>query len=126
MTILDGIIEAATDEKMPIGTLLRKCLVLEQVFKNEKFKVGLNKELDGYTKEDELPAYRNFAAISYGHFIGSFGRQMHNQPLTLHVMEQKDYDRMKLCPLMQAASAYEGRPQTLTLTLMPNYPGIRH
>jgi hypothetical protein len=110
MSLLDGIIEAATDEKVPIGTLLRKCLVLEQTFKNEKFRVWLNKELDGYDNEDELPPYRVFGAISYGHFIGSFGRQLSNQPLSLHVLERKDYERMSRCPLPQPASSYEERP----------------
>jgi AbiTii len=36
--LLDEIIDATVDEKVPIGTLLRKCLVLEQQVKNEKFR----------------------------------------------------------------------------------------
>jgi hypothetical protein len=48
MTLLDEIIDAAVDEKVPIGTLLRKCLVLQQQVKNEKFRAWLDRELDGY------------------------------------------------------------------------------
>ena len=41
MKLLDQIIEAASNDKEPIGNLLRKCLVLEQQVKNEKFKAWL-------------------------------------------------------------------------------------
>ena len=54
MTLLDEIIDAAGDEKVPIGTLLRKCLVLEQQVKNEKFKAWLDRELDGYGQNSLL------------------------------------------------------------------------
>jgi hypothetical protein len=124
MALLDDIIEAATDDKVPIGNLLRKCLVLEHQLKNEKFKVWLDKELDGYSKEEELPSYRVFHAISYGHFIGSFGRQLHNQPLSLHVLEKKDYERMSKCPLNQPASAYERRPDDTSDAQLPWNPAL--
>ncbi len=42
MKLLDDIIELAVDNSGLIGNLLRKCLVLEQQAKNEKFKVWLN------------------------------------------------------------------------------------
>lgn len=124
MSLLDDIIHAATDDEVPIGTLLRKCLVLEQTFKNEKFKVWINKELDGYEKEDELPPYRVFHAISYGHFIGSFGRQLSNQPLSLHVLEKKDFERMDKCPLTQPASAYDGRSDKDSDAQLPWNPAL--
>jgi AbiTii len=41
--LLDEIINAAVDNKVPIGTLLRKCLVLEQQVKNEKFRAWLDR-----------------------------------------------------------------------------------
>ena len=124
MALLDDIIEAATDDKVPIGTLLRKCLVLEQTFKNEKFKLWLNKELDGYEKEDELPPYRDFASISYGNFLGRMGMQLNNQPLSLGVLEQRDYDRMSRCPLYQPASSYEGRPVKADDAQLPWNPAL--
>jgi len=58
MRLLDEIIDAAADEKVPIGTLLRKCLVLQQQVKNEKFRAWLDRELDGYDQMEELPPYR--------------------------------------------------------------------
>ena len=55
MALLDEIIEAATDDEVPIGTLLRKCLVLEQSNPNEKFRVWLDRELDGYEGMTNCP-----------------------------------------------------------------------
>jgi hypothetical protein len=124
MALLDEIIEAATDDKVPIGTLLRKCLVLEQAFQNEKFKAWLNKELDGYHASDELPSYRNFHAVSYGHFLGIMGRQLSNQPLSLHILDAEDRQRMQMCPLMQPASSYEGRPDKADDAQLPWNPAL--
>ena len=124
MTLLDEIIEAATDDKVPIGTLLRKCLVLEQAFHNEKFKVWLNKGLDGYEPENELPTYRNFNAVSYGFFVGIAGRQINNQPLALHVLDKKDREIVQKCPLSQPASAYEGRSNKSNDAQLPWNPSL--
>lgn len=112
MVLLDEIIQSATDSTVPIGTLLRKCLVLEQTFHNEKFKAWLNNELDGYELEDDLPTYRTFNAVSYGYFVGPRGSQIDNQPLSLHVMDEADRVRMNRCPLCQPASSYERADQS--------------
>jgi hypothetical protein len=71
MAQLDDIIDAAVDEKVPIGTLLRKCLVLEQQVKNKKFRAWLDRELDGYDQMEELPPYRVINCENKGLFIGT-------------------------------------------------------
>jgi hypothetical protein len=124
MALLDDIIEAATDDKVPIGTLLRKCLVLEQTFHNEKFNAWLNNELDGYDDNDELPSYRVFHAVSYGFFVGAMGRQINNQPLSLHVLEKVDRDRMRTVSLTQSASSYEGHPDRAADAQLPWNPSM--
>jgi hypothetical protein len=124
VALLDDIIEAAVDDRVPIGTLLRRCLVLEQTFHNEKFKTWLNKELDGYDKDDELPSYRKIHTISYGIFVGIAGRQLNNQPLALHVLDKKDREIMTTCPLTQPASSYEGRPNKSDDAQIPWNPSL--
>jgi hypothetical protein len=124
MALLDDIIETATDDKMPIGTLLRKCLVLEQTFKNEKFRFWLNRELDGYEDSAELPTYRNFNAVSYGYFVGMMGREINNQPLALHILDKADRQRMENCPLVQPASSYEGIPDKKNDAQLPWNPSL--
>ena len=114
----------ASSDKEPIGNVLRKCLILESQYPNEPFRDWLDKELDGYTREEDLPSYRKFNAISYGHFIGIAGRQLHEQPLSLHILEQADYERMKFCPLPQPASSYEGRPDASADAQLPWNPAL--
>jgi hypothetical protein len=124
MTLLEAIIDAAIDDKVPIGTLLRKCLVLEQQVKNEKFRAWLNKELDGYDREDELPSYRNFRAVSYGLFLGPGGSQLADQPLSLSVLDDDDLKLVEMCPLIQPASSYEARPSKADNATHPWNPAL--
>jgi hypothetical protein len=72
MKLLDDIIELASNDKEPIGNVLRKCLILESQYANEAFKRWLDRELDGYGNDDEAPSYRHIPARSYGMFTGRF------------------------------------------------------
>src|ERR1700761_2704295 len=94
MKLLDDIIELASDNKEPIGNLLRRCLVLERQLKNEKFKAWIDLELDGYGPGNEdLPSYRIFNCVNKGDFYGMTVK-MTGQPISLHVMN--DHDRKML------------------------------
>ena len=77
--------DAAVDEKVPIGTLLRKCLVLQQQVKNEKFRAWLDRELDGYGQMEELPPYGVINCVNNGLFIGG-GAILKDQPIPLEVI----------------------------------------
>ena len=110
MKLLDEIIEGAVSDTQPIGTVLRKCLVLERQVKNEKFRIWLDNELDGYDNVDELPDYRTINSISRGFFVGIAGRQINDQPLNLYVMEEKHRKLVDKLRLAQPAASYEGRP----------------
>ena len=68
--LLDDIVELATDNKQPITTLLRKCIVLAHQLKNERLKTWANEELNGYSSIDKLPEYRTLPAAATGLFIG--------------------------------------------------------
>jgi hypothetical protein len=110
MKLLDEIIEGAVSDTQPIGTVLRKCLVLERQVKNEKFRIWLNNELDGYDNTEELPDYRSINSISRGFFVGIAGGQINDQPLNLYVMEEKHRKLVDKVRLAQPAASYEGRP----------------
>jgi hypothetical protein len=122
MSLLDEIIELASDDKESIGNLLRKCLILEQQVKNEKFRAWLNKELDGYDQDAELPSYRTFNCINKGVFFGFAGRVLHDQPLSLHVLDDKDRKIVERCTLLQPAASYDGRPEKAGDAALPWNP----
>ena len=45
MKLLDDIVELASNDKEPIGNVLRKCLILESELPNNAFKGWLDREL---------------------------------------------------------------------------------
>jgi AbiTii len=121
MALLDDIIDAAVDEKVPIGTLLRKCLVLEQQVKNKKFRAWLDRELDGYDQMEELPPYRVINCENKGLFIGTTVRS-EDQPIPVHVMEEKDRKLVRKAYLQQPAASYEGGPDKSAAAVFPWNP----
>src|SRR5262245_16257568 len=122
MALLDEIIDAAIDEKVPIGSLLRKCLVLEQQVKNEKFRAWLNRELDGVKDQiEDIPPYRVFNCVNKGLFIGTAAR-LNDQPLPIHLMEESDRKLIEKVHLHQPAASYEGRPDKGTDMGLPWNP----
>jgi|SRR5579864_417046 len=68
--LLDEIIGLAVDNKQPITTLLRKCIVLAHQLKNERLRKWANEELNGYGSIDSLPDYRVLPAPATGLFVG--------------------------------------------------------
>jgi hypothetical protein len=124
MKLLDEIIEGAVSDTRPIGTVLRKCLVLERQVKNEKFRIWLNNELDGYDNLDELPDYRVINSISRGLFVGFAGAQINDQPLSLHVLDAKDRKLVDKVRLAQPVASYEGRPDKSTDGSLPWPPTL--
>jgi archaellin len=68
--LLDEIIDLSVDNKQPITTLLRKCIVLAHQLKNERLRKWANEELDGYDDIKNLPEYRILRAPATGLFVG--------------------------------------------------------
>jgi hypothetical protein len=109
MKLLDDLIELASNDKEPIGNVLRKCLIVESQFPNVAFRAWVDRELDGYGKDDEVPTYRHIRARSYGMFTG-IASNIASQPLNIGVMKPNDRKVIEELRLFQPASSYEGRP----------------
>jgi hypothetical protein len=124
MKLLDEIIEGAVSDTYPIGSVLRKCLVLEQQAKNDKFRAWLNNELDGYANEEDLPEYRQVNTISRGFLLGGGGAQIKDQPLSLHVLEERDRELVIKVRLGQPVASYETRPDKSSDASLPWPPEL--
>lgn len=105
--LLDDIIELATDNKQPITTLLRKCIVLAHQLKNERLKVWANKELNGYDPDDNLPAYRVLTTLARGNFSGYGGRQLRGWQIPAAVLEEEHRKWALETSLIHPVSTYE-------------------
>jgi hypothetical protein len=110
MKLLDDIIDMASDDKEPIGNLLRKCLVLERQLKNEKLKAWVDQELDGYNRdrEEDFPSYRVFHCVNKGDFHGLTVKAS-GHPFSLAVLSPEHRKMMEKVHLHQPAAAYDGR-----------------
>jgi len=106
-TLLDEIIELATDNKQPLTVVLRKCLVLAHHLKNERLKAWANQELNGYDSTDRLPEYRIVGAHATGDFSGRFQSGLRNWTIPPAVLEEKHKDFAQQVYLAQAISVYE-------------------
>jgi hypothetical protein len=109
MKLLDDIVELASSDKEPIGNVLRKCLMLESELPNDAFRAWLDRELDGYDSDNDVPSYRLIPARSYGMFSG-LTSNINHQPLNIGVMKPDDRKIIEELRLFQPASSYEGRP----------------
>ncbi len=108
MQLIDQIVEGATGNTEPLSNLLRKCLVLASVLKNEKLKAWAHNELIGYDDPNSLPPYRTLSIIAQGFFLGSFGRQINDQPLTPGVLKEEHRNWARIANLTQPIVSYEG------------------
>jgi hypothetical protein len=107
MQLLDEIIGLAVDNQASISVLLRKCLVLAYQLKNDRLRLWVNKELNGYEQGDELPEYRKVPTVAKGTFVASFGRSLPDQPLQSSVMKPEHRHFATTARLVQPIIAYE-------------------
>jgi hypothetical protein len=68
-TLLEQIRDDAIDEKVGIGQVLRKCLVLADRLGHADFKAWVQRELNGYKVGDEVPPYRQISVTAKGMFV---------------------------------------------------------
>lgn len=81
MSLLQDIQDSATGSNTPLSDLLRKCLVLAARLKSNNLKNWVEKELNGYANNDNLPKYRILHVNSYGYFCGPFQSGWRNAPI---------------------------------------------
>ncbi|HXA14796.1 MAG TPA: hypothetical protein VNW23_06675 [Opitutaceae bacterium] len=63
MSLLREIQEEATKTGSDVLVLLRKCRVLAARIGNQDLKMWVQRELDGYGNDDDLPDYRKAVAV---------------------------------------------------------------
>jgi len=106
MKLIDEIIATASDSESSLAGSLRKCLILAFELKNAKLKDWVEKELNGYSKDDAVPEYRIATLHSKGNFFGAGGTRLTNRPLPLVTLKVKDWDWLQ-SRLLQPIGAYE-------------------
>ena len=107
MRLLDEIIDYAVGNEQPVSVLLRKCLILAYQLKNDRLKIWIEKELDGYNADDELPEYRHAGAPAKGTLFGPFNGVINEQPLAPLMLNEHHRHFARTVKLTQPIAAYD-------------------
>lgn len=108
MTLLREIQDAATRSDASLSDLLRKCLVLAARLGHAELRAWVERELNGYRKDDTLPDYRVLRGVqSRGHFAGGFGAQLKSAPIPLHGIDAAARESLETVCFVDTAAALE-------------------
>lgn len=118
MGLLTDIETAATTSSEPLPDLLRRCKVLAARLKNKEFATWVEKELNGYQEEDELPSYRVVETPhSKGDFSGPWGSGLKNAPLPLHNLDPEIRRRLMQHEFRQGVGEIQKIAATKNITM---------
>jgi len=86
------------DDRVPLSSLLQKCIVLGGEAGSEKLRDWARRELNGYTGADPVPGYRHIPAVlmvMITNSAGYNGRQTRIDPAVFpsEIREQIDLDK---------------------------------
>lgn len=107
MKMLDEIVAAAVDDKVPVATVLRRGLVLASALRNDKLKAWLLDELNGYPDDKPLPDYRTAYIGAVGLFVGYAGSTINDQPLNAAVLDERDREWATTASFRGGVASYE-------------------
>ncbi|MBN9438786.1 hypothetical protein [Bosea sp. (in: a-proteobacteria)] len=107
MKLLNEIVAGAVQPEGSLAALLRQSLVLAHELKNEELERWCLGELNGYDGASELPPARRLLAESRGFMLGRMGAKIYDQPLSLHVVEERDRDQLLMLEIRQGVAELE-------------------
>jgi hypothetical protein len=107
MILLHEIRDLATDSSARLSDVLRKAKVLAARLGNQAFKQWVDRELNGYKPNDELPPYRKIRVASYGNFSGPFDSGLSGAPIPTGCLPEKFREFSTTMQLVDAVSYYE-------------------
>jgi hypothetical protein len=108
MSLLREIQDATTAPDFRLADVLRKAKILAARLAHQAFKDWIEKELNGYGTDDELPQYRILTNLgSRGDFFGPFGSGMKNAPIPLLSFPQEFAQTLNKVNVLQNVSAIE-------------------
>jgi len=108
VSLLRQIQEAATSSDVPVTDLLRKCKILAARLGSKEFGDWVDRELNGYKEQSELPDYRVMLVVeSLGNFSGPGGSSMSNASIPSGTIPEKYHDFVETEYLMFGIGMYQ-------------------
>lgn len=108
MSLLREIQDTTTAPDFRLADILRKAKILAARLAHQAFKDWIEKELNGYGTDDELPQYRILTDLgSRGDFFGPFGSGVKNAPIPLLSFPQELAEALSKVNVVMSVSAIE-------------------
>lgn len=87
------IIKEIANEEVSLQVSLKRALIIASDIGNESFKKWIQKELSGYSENDDLPPYRVFKGVfKVSYFM--MGRQRKDEPMSVSALFGDDHDNL--------------------------------
>jgi hypothetical protein len=108
MSLLREIQDAAVDPSTSIAVVLRKCMILASRLGHEPFKTWVDEELNGYSPDAVLPAYRRLEGLtSIGTLAGPMGSALRDVPLPMAPVPENLRDKHMTAELREGVARLE-------------------
>jgi hypothetical protein len=112
MSLLRDIQETITNPSFRLADILRKAKVLAFRLDHQEFKDWVNRELNGYKSNDNMPEYRILREVeSYGYFVGIAGNQGDHIPIPSHSIPKEYRGVMRTIFISQGVECIESLVQ---------------
>jgi len=127
MKIIDELINKISEEGVSLTDILIRTKVLAFQLKNEKLKVWINNELNGYDSASQLPDYRILHCEIIGTISNGFQRAT-NYPIPLIGLDDDMTNQMKIFNLFQSISSidimlFKGNNAKMIMNIPPDLYG---
>ena len=122
MSLLREIQAAAVDDKISLAVVLRKCTVLAARLGHKEFAEWVQKELNGYENNEDLPSYRVVNCHARGHFSGPFGSGLQNASIPSACLPEDLRHWAEKVFLNGGVSSYEALANTQESTFSLPWP----
>lgn len=108
MSLLAEIRADAIDASVPISVLLRKCMVLAATLDHLPLREWVDRELNGYGKDDPVPSYRAPRATSVkGNFSGPMNFWWQGAEVPRHCIDERDRESLFSVHFTSSVAEYE-------------------
>jgi hypothetical protein len=129
MSLLKRIQDSTLDKDCDVATLLRQCKLFGSQAAATDLLVWVDRELNGYKNDADLPDYRILGVSSKGHFSGSFGRFTKNAEIPVYTLPEEFQEAYRHASIVQGVGALQATIQgaeqsSLTLPWPPEAVAI--
>lgn len=103
-TLLRDIQQEASSRDVDVEALLRKCKVLARRLHSESFEQWVDRELNGYPKDVEVPPYRMVSQLTYASFTNGY-QTIPEYPIAPALIEKKWRNIFERIPFREGVAA---------------------